>query len=87
MDSTAKNPSDSTPSTTSETTILYKECPCCSVMIEKMEGCNKIHCLNCNTNWCFYCGLSYPNSRNRKKKIDLNKFCKGVMEHKYLPIL
>ena len=87
VDPSGSTPSTTSETTTSETTTLYRECPHCSVMIEKIQGCNKIHCLNCKTNWCFYCGLSYPKSRNRKKKIDLDKFCKGIMEHKHLPIL
>lgn len=34
----------------------YKECPTCHIMIEKLLGCNHIHCTNCNTHWCFECG-------------------------------
>lgn len=32
----------------------YKECPGCSVMTEKTEGCNHIEC-DCGSHWCWEC--------------------------------
>lgn len=34
---------------------IYKECPGCSVMIEKNGGCSHIECKNCMTNFCWIC--------------------------------
>ncbi|EMG47265.1 itt1 E3 ubiquitin-protein ligase itt1 [Candida maltosa Xu316] len=33
-----------------------KECPGCGAVIEKSEGCNKMKCSECSTNFCFLCG-------------------------------
>lgn len=32
------------------------ECPSCKCYIEKFEGCNKVRCSQCETNFCFLCG-------------------------------
>lgn len=36
---------------------VYKECPGCKTMIEKVDGCNHITCAveGCETEWCFVC--------------------------------
>lgn len=31
------------------------ECPSCKCYIEKFEGCNKVRCSQCETNFCFLC--------------------------------
>ena len=33
-----------------------KHCPHCNAPIEKNEGCNKITCWRCSTNFCWLCG-------------------------------
>ena len=33
-----------------------KQCPHCNAPIEKNEGCNKITCWRCSTNFCWLCG-------------------------------
>merc|ERR1719221_1823447 len=33
-----------------------KPCPSCSMSIEKVEGCSKVHCSRCNVNFCWRCG-------------------------------
>lgn len=38
-----------------ETMSVFKECPQCRVMTQKISGCNKIHCNNCNCYWCWHC--------------------------------
>lgn len=43
----AKNNSDNPDS--------FKECPKCTVMTEKISGCNHILCSSCNTHWCWKC--------------------------------
>lgn len=37
-----------------------KHCPHCNAPIEKNEGCNKITCWRCNTNFCWLCGDKLP---------------------------
>lgn len=32
------------------------ECPSCKCYIEKFDGCNKVRCSQCKTNFCFLCG-------------------------------
>ncbi|XP_054267521.1 E3 ubiquitin-protein ligase RNF14 [Macrosteles quadrilineatus] len=32
-----------------------KKCPCCNINIEKNDGCNKMICRKCNTNFCWLC--------------------------------
>ena len=38
---------------------IFRECPGCSVMIEKMDGCNHMTCSNCNTHFCWICMLAF----------------------------
>jgi hypothetical protein len=33
-----------------------RSCPVCSVMIQKTEGCDHMHCTLCNCNFCYVCG-------------------------------
>jgi len=33
-----------------------KRCPRCETVIEKSEGCSKMHCRNCQTHFCWRCG-------------------------------
>lgn len=35
--------------------VNYKQCPNCSVIIEKNEGCNQMKCTNCNYDFCWLC--------------------------------
>jgi len=37
-----------------------RQCPHCNAPIEKNEGCNKITCWRCNTNFCWLCGSRLP---------------------------
>ena len=37
-----------------------KNCPKCKTRTEKTEGCNKMKCSRCNTNWCWICGKTLP---------------------------
>jgi hypothetical protein len=35
--------------------VNYKQCPRCSVIIEKNEGCNQMKCINCSLEFCWLC--------------------------------
>lgn len=61
---------------------IYKECPKCDVMTEKITGCNKISCPNCKCKWCFFCGLEYPKSNTKRKAKEMN-FCEDPESHKH----
>ena len=37
----------------------YKQCPICKVLIEKIDGCNQMKCLNCGYNFCWLCMREY----------------------------
>ena len=37
-----------------KTDKIFKECPSCNVMTEKVSGCNHITC-PCGSHWCFQC--------------------------------
>ncbi|OBT63904.1 hypothetical protein VE03_06579 [Pseudogymnoascus sp. 23342-1-I1] len=41
--------------------MVYKECPGCKTMVEKVDGCDHITCTvkGCETEWCFVCGGVY----------------------------
>ncbi|KAM7222604.1 hypothetical protein V8F06_002098 [Rhypophila decipiens] len=34
----------------------WKPCPKCHTMIDKIDGCNHIHCTSCGTHFCYRCG-------------------------------
>ena len=38
---------------------LIKKCPNCSIITEKIEGCNHITCSKCNYQWCWFCNKEY----------------------------
>jgi len=67
----------------SSATKLYKVCPQCLVMTEKIYGCNKMTCVNCKCKWCFFCGLRYPNAANKKKKSKQVETCPDTGGHKH----
>ncbi|KAF1768410.1 hypothetical protein GCK72_000222 [Caenorhabditis remanei] len=68
-----------------------KQCPKCSVSIEKASGCNHMKCLKCKHSFCYICLLNYSKDHNgcstlkniRKKwndlqnKKDFFEFCMG----------
>ena len=39
--------------------IKYKQCPQCKVLIEKIDGCNQMKCINCEYNFCWLCLKKY----------------------------
>ena len=40
------------------------QCPGCSVATEKSEGCNKMKCSLCKTDFCFNCGSKIGNNHD-----------------------
>jgi hypothetical protein len=50
---------------------FFKKCPKCSIITEKIEGCNHITCSKCSYQWCWLCNGEYnPEHFNEGK-------CKG----------
>jgi len=39
-----------------------KECPGCTVMVEKVDGCDHITCTNCGQHWCWRCRATFTNA-------------------------
>jgi len=50
---------------------LIKKCPKCSVITEKITGCNHISCTKCNYQWCWLCNGEYDPEHYERGK------CKG----------
>ena len=42
--------------------VKYKQCPKCKVLIEKIDGCNQMKCLNCGFNFCWLCLREYTSN-------------------------
>ena len=42
--------------------IKYKQCPQCKVLIEKIDGCNQMKCINCGFNFCWLCLKEYTSN-------------------------
>ena len=49
---------------------IYKSCPGCQTMTEKLNGCNHIECTICKVHWCFQC----------EKAFDYDEIYKHMME-------
>merc|ERR1712168_167070 len=41
-----------------------KPCPKCNATTQKVDGCNKIRCRNCNHEWCWLCSKPCPNYKH-----------------------
>jgi len=37
--------------------LHIKKCPTCFTPIERIDGCNEMHCLRCDNIFCYRCGL------------------------------
>ena len=42
--------------------IRYKQCPECQILIEKIDGCNQMKCLNCGYVFCWLCLREYTSN-------------------------
>ena len=47
-----------------------KECPKCSYVIEKNEGCHKMHCIKCHTIFCWLCLEIFPSEGKTYKHLE-----------------
>src|SRR5271167_3581570 len=58
-------------------------CPQCTVVFQKIGGCNKMTCPSCGTKFCYLCGriLPSPNPYVHYSPDDRRggKFCKGML--------
>ena len=55
--------------------ILFKPCPKCGVMTERLKGCHLMRCTMCKTprtKWCWVCGKV---KQRKDKPVDDSKFC------------
>ncbi|KAM9804082.1 E3 ubiquitin-protein ligase parkin [Neosynchiropus ocellatus] len=41
---------------------MTKQCPSCSLPIERDGGCMHMRCPQCGENWCWFCGLTWTNT-------------------------
>ena len=48
--------------------LNYRKCPTCRVWVQKIAGCQYIHC-KCKTEFCFRCGTQFSKDPCRKRKI------------------
>ena len=46
-----------------------RHCPHCNAPIEKNEGCNKITCWRCGTNFCWLCGAKLNQRYLRRNRV------------------
>jgi hypothetical protein len=44
-------------------TVVTKECPGCTVSVEKDGGCNHVYCNNCEVHWCWQCRDVFDESK------------------------
>jgi len=42
--------------------LHIKKCPTCFTPIERIDGCNEMHCLRCDNIFCYRCGLDITNN-------------------------
>jgi hypothetical protein len=49
-----------------------RQCPGCRINIEKSEGCNHMHCTQCNTDFCWLCGVRYDRNEINNHYINNN---------------
>lgn len=52
-----------------------KPCPNCRAVIQKVDGCNKMMCSNCNTPFCWLCNLCLSRTQPYKHFIDPQSPC------------
>lgn len=52
-----------------------KPCPNCRAVIQKVDGCNKMMCLNCNTPFCWLCNVCLSRTQPYKHFIDSQSSC------------
>lgn len=52
-----------------------KPCPNCRAVIQKVDGCNKMMCLNCNTPFCWLCNVTLSRVQPYKHFIDPESPC------------
>jgi len=47
----------------------YRECPGCSHLFIKVEGCDKMHCDRCQTIFCWHCGEEFSTDNDGLKHV------------------
>ena len=55
----------------------YTKCPTCGIIIEKIDGCNHIHHIPCNTHFCYICGDILFGKYNNYDSGGINHFPNG----------
>jgi hypothetical protein len=48
--------------------LNYRRCPSCRIWVEKVAGCEYIHC-KCQTEFCFRCGIEFSRDPCRKRQV------------------
>jgi len=49
--------------------VEFRECPGCSQIFIKMEGCDKMHCEGCQTVFCWHCGEQFSTDNDGLKHV------------------
>lgn len=59
----------------------FSKCPTCDIVIQRMDGCNKMRCLSCYTFFCNICGSYLDHSQPYEHFNNRSSACYGKLFH------